>query len=64
MPKVRRKPGFVEVFQSDSEEIAALQSFRNIKERQLKKYTHLCFGGVAKGVSKCNCGNRSIYQIP
>jgi hypothetical protein len=41
IPDVRRKPRFVEVSYSDNEEMAALQSFINMKERQLERHTCL-----------------------
>jgi hypothetical protein len=36
---VRSKPGFAEVFQANTEEVAALCSFSNLKERQLHRLT-------------------------
>jgi hypothetical protein len=38
---VRSKPGFAEVFQANTEEVAALRSFSSLKERQLYKHTRL-----------------------
>jgi hypothetical protein len=41
VPDVRSKPGFAEVFQHNHEEVAALHSFVNLKERQLDRHTKL-----------------------
>jgi hypothetical protein len=41
VPDVRSKPGFAEVFQANTEEVAALRSFINLKERQLDRHTRL-----------------------
>jgi hypothetical protein len=41
IPDVRSKPGFSEVFQANTEEVAALRSFSSLKERQLDKHTKL-----------------------
>jgi hypothetical protein len=39
LPNVRSKPGFAEVFQANTEEVAALRSFSSLKERQLHRHT-------------------------
>jgi hypothetical protein len=41
VPHVRSKPGFAEVFQANTEEVAILRSFINLKERQLDRHTRL-----------------------
>jgi hypothetical protein len=41
VPDVRSKPGFAEVFQANTEEVAALRSFTNLKERQLDRQRRL-----------------------
>jgi hypothetical protein len=41
LPDVKNKPGFAEVFQANTEEVAALRSFSNFKERQLQRHTRL-----------------------
>ena len=41
IPDSRTKPGFAQVFQSESGEIAALQSFLSLKERQLERLLQL-----------------------
>jgi hypothetical protein len=38
---MRTKPGFAEVFQANSEEVAALHSFSSMKERQLDRHRRL-----------------------
>jgi hypothetical protein len=41
VPDVRTKPGFAEVFEVNTEEVAALRSFSSMKERQLDRHTRL-----------------------
>jgi hypothetical protein len=41
IPDVRTKPGFAEVFEINEDEVAALHSFVNMKERQLIRHTKL-----------------------
>jgi hypothetical protein len=41
LPNVRSKLGFAEVFQANTEEVAALRSFSSLKERQLHRHTRL-----------------------
>jgi hypothetical protein len=41
VPDVRSKPGFAEVFQANTEEVAALRSYTNLKERQLDRHIRL-----------------------
>jgi hypothetical protein len=41
VPNVRSKPGFAEVFEHNHEEVAALHSFVNLKERQLDRHIKL-----------------------
>jgi hypothetical protein len=41
VPDVRSKLGFAEVFQENSEEVATLRSFTNLKERQLDRHKRL-----------------------
>jgi hypothetical protein len=41
LPDVRGKPGFAEVFQANTEEVAALHSFSSLKERQVHRHIRL-----------------------